>query len=72
MIALLGMLVIFGIAWAISVDRRRIPWRIVLIGTALQLVFAVLILKTPWGRAFFTASSDVATAFLDFADAGSR
>jgi concentrative nucleoside transporter, CNT family len=72
MIALLGMLVILGIAWAISVDRRRIPWRIVLIGTALQLLFAVLILKTPWGRAFFTASSDVATAFLDFADAGSR
>jgi CNT family concentrative nucleoside transporter len=72
MIALLGMLVILGIAWAISVDRRHFPWRIVLLGTALQLVFAVLILKTPWGRAFFTASSDAATAFLDFADAGSR
>jgi CNT family concentrative nucleoside transporter len=72
MIALLGMLVILGIAWAISVDRRNVPWRIVLIGTALQVVFALLILKTPWGRSFFAASSDAATAFLDFADAGSR
>jgi CNT family concentrative nucleoside transporter len=72
MIALLGMVVMLGIAWAISVDRRHFPWRIALLGTALQLVFAVLILKTPWGRAFFTASSDAVTAFLDFADAGSR
>ena len=72
MIALLGMVVMLGIAWAISVDRRHFPWRIALLGTALQVVFAVLILKTPWGRAFFTASSDAVTAFLDFADAGSR
>ena len=72
MIALLGQLVILGIAWALSIDRRRFPWRTVITGTALQFVFALLILKTPWGRAFFIASSDAVTRFLDFADAGSK
>jgi nucleoside permease NupC len=34
------------IAWAFSTDRRRINWRTVAWGTGLQLVFALLILKT--------------------------
>ena len=53
MIAILGMAVMLGIAWALSTHRRLVPWRTVIVGTGLQLVFAVLILKTTSGRAFF-------------------
>ena len=36
MIALLGMVVMLLIAWSLSSNRRVIPWRTVLTGTALQ------------------------------------
>jgi hypothetical protein len=48
-----GLLVLILIAWAFSTDRRRICWRTVAWGTGLQLVFALLILKTQPGEAFF-------------------
>jgi CNT family concentrative nucleoside transporter len=72
MIAIVGMFTMLFLAWAISVDRRNIPWRTVVTGTLFQLVFAVLILKTPWGRQFFLLASEYVTAFLDFSDAGSE
>jgi CNT family concentrative nucleoside transporter len=71
-IGLLGLVVILGIAWALSTNRRLVPWRTVLVGTAMQVAFALLILKTAPGRAFFLWASRVVTRFLDFADAGSR
>lgn len=72
MIALVGLVVILAIAWLLSTNRRLVPWRTVLVGTGMQLVFAVLILKTAPGRAFFLWASHAVTTFLDFADAGSR
>ena len=55
-----------------SSDRKRINWRLVVLGSAAQLVFALLILKTPWGRATFDRFGLVVTGFLDIADEGSR
>jgi CNT family concentrative nucleoside transporter len=72
LVGVLGLFVIPGIAWALSTDRRRIPWRTVIAGTAFQIVFALLILKTPWGRSFFEYARIYVTAFLNFADAGSE
>jgi CNT family concentrative nucleoside transporter len=66
-----GLIVILAIAWALSTDRRRINWRVVVVGTALQLLFAVLILRTSAGRAVFDAVGDAVTGFLDLADRGS-
>jgi CNT family concentrative nucleoside transporter len=71
-ISFLGLVVMLLIAWALSNNRRIIPWRTVIMGTALQLIFAVIILKTPPGKAFFIWLSDVVTKFLDFSDAGAR
>ncbi len=69
-VSLLGMVVLLLIAWSLSNNRRRIPWRTVIMGTLLQLLFAVIILKTPPGRAFFVWLSDKVTALLNFSDAG--
>ena len=38
-------------------------------GTLLQLVFAVIILRTPPGRAFFSGLTNAVTKLLDFSDA---
>lgn len=71
-ISVLGMAVMLGIAWALSNNRRAIRWRTVFLGTLFQVAFALLILKTPWGRLFFLQASEAVTAFLDYTDAGSR
>lgn len=72
MIALLGLVAILALAWALSTNRRVVPWRTIFVGTGLQLAFALLILETAPGRAFFLGASRAAGAFLEFADAGSR
>jgi len=72
LVSVFGMLVMLAIAWALSNNRKKIPWRTVIMGTVLQIAFAVLILKTPGGRAFFQGASDLVTGFLDFSDAGAR
>jgi len=69
-VSLLGMLVLLLIAWALSNNRRKVPWRAVITGTLLQLVFAVIILRTEWGRIFFAGLTDVVTKLLSFSDAG--
>ncbi len=70
LVAFFGLLVMLLIAWALSNNRRMIPWRTVVMGTLLQFVFAVLILKTAAGRAVFEVASNLVTGFLDFSDAG--
>ena len=44
---LLGIVVLVGIAWALSSDRKRFPWRIALVGIGLQLVVAGAFLSFP-------------------------
>lgn len=51
---LIGILVLLGIAFAMSDNRRRIPWRVVVWGLALQFGFAVIILRTDFGQPAFT------------------
>ena len=45
--AALGLLVLLVMSWAISEDRRRIHWRTVIAGVALQLAFAFLLIGVP-------------------------
>ncbi len=70
--AWLGLVLFMGLAWALSLERKHIPWRTVLTGIALQFTFALVILKTPGGKAFFLAASDAVKHFLDYTDAGAR
>lgn len=68
--SLLGYLVLLLLAWLMSSHKSRIPWRVVLQGTMLQFVLALVILKTPPGEALFTRIGVLFTALLDFVDAG--
>jgi CNT family concentrative nucleoside transporter len=69
-VSFLGLFAMLGIAWALSVDRRSIRWRPVAVGTALQILFALVILRTEPGRALFDGMGAVINKFLDFTDAG--
>ena len=43
--SVLGLVVLLGLAWLLSEDRRRVPWRTVLSGCALTYVLALVLLK---------------------------
>lgn len=46
-----GLLVIVGLAWAMSENRRAFPWRFVVTGLVLQIGLALLFLDVPPARA---------------------
>lgn len=68
---LLGLAAILGLAYLLSADRARIDRRVVLVGLALQLGFAFLVLNTPIGVVFQSASGAV-NAIIHYAEEGSR
>ena len=68
--SLLGVLVLLALAWLLSNNRRRVKWRPVAWGLGLQFVFAVLLLRTPWGQSFFAGARIVVARILGFTDAG--
>jgi CNT family concentrative nucleoside transporter len=67
---LLGLVVILAAAWLVSEHKRAIKLRILGWGLGLQFLFALLVLKTPFGRAFQAVGSGV-NAMLEFAERGS-
>ena len=67
---LLGLVTFIAIAWLMSSHKRQFPWRIVIGGVALQLAFALLILKTVPGQSFFAVLGQFFQAIIDSTDAG--
>src|SRR5262245_45853864 len=67
---LLGLAVILGVAYLMSTHRRAIKPRILAWGLGLQLLFALLVLKTPLSIGLESASR-VVEALFGFAKAGS-
>jgi CNT family concentrative nucleoside transporter len=66
-----GAVVILAIAVLCSTNRRAINWRTVAWGLTLQVVFALLVLKTSIGQRVFTTLGDAITKLLAFAGVGS-
>jgi concentrative nucleoside transporter, CNT family len=66
----LGLFVIMGIAWALSTNRRAVKLRIVLWGVGMQLLFAVIVLWTPPGRAVFDTAQAAVDRVIAFSDEG--
>jgi CNT family concentrative nucleoside transporter len=65
----IGLAFIIGLAWLWSTDRRRVDWRLVGGGLALQFVLAVLVLSPP-GQASFGAINDGVKGLLAFSNQG--
>ena len=69
---LFGLAVLVGIAWLFSAQKSAVDWRLVVTGIGLQLVFAVLVLLTPWGATLFGWLSEGFVALLGFTAQGSQ
>ena len=67
---LLGMLVIIGIAFIFSSNRRAINWQTVATGLAIQIVLAFGILEVPFVQAFFEYVGRAFVKVLEFTRAG--
>ena len=67
---LIGLACLVAIAWLISEDRRQVRWRVPLVGLALQLAIAALMLKLPQSRAVFAAMTDGVLALQAATEAG--
>lgn len=72
LIGVLGIAVMIGLAVLMSYDRKRINWRLVASGLALQVVFGLLVLKTTVGRNLFQTLGGWITALLGFQEQGAR
>lgn len=72
LISLLGLAAMVAMAWTISSQRRLFPWRTVLWGVGLQFIFAVLILKTPWGAALFDVTGRAVNKLIMFSNEGCK
>ncbi len=48
-----GLLALIALAWLLSEDRKRVPWRLVVIAVGLQFALGLLFLRTSFGDWFF-------------------
>lgn len=70
-ISFLGIFVLLGVAVAMSNNRKKINWKLVGIGTSMQLVFAIFIFYVPFGKDVFAGATTVVKKLLEFTNEGS-
>jgi concentrative nucleoside transporter, CNT family len=68
---LCGLILIMTIAYAISTNRRAIDRRTVAWGLSLQILFALIVLKTATGQRVFQTLGGLINRLLGFASVGS-
>lgn len=71
-IGIFGIIVLLGIAYLLSENKKKINWKLVATALGLQVAFALLILKVPAGKAFFEWISGGITSLLGFASEGTN
>ncbi|NOY22964.1 MAG: NupC/NupG family nucleoside CNT transporter [Acidobacteria bacterium] len=72
LVSLVGLIFMMLVAFAISENRKKISFRVIIGGLLLQFLFAVLILKTGPGQSAFHAVEMYAAKLLAFSQAGSE
>ena len=68
---IIGIIVLLGIAYLLSNNRKLINLNIIAWGLGLQISFAFIILKTPLGKTLFSYLNVIIIKLIGFADAGS-
>jgi CNT family concentrative nucleoside transporter len=69
---ILGLLVMMGLAYVFSANRRAIRIKTVAWGLGLQVVFAFFVLQSASGREIFRRAGDVVNRLLSYSFAGSE
>ncbi len=71
-IGLIGIALLIGLVYCFSADRRAVRWRQVVWGLSIQVVFAVLVLKTPGIKDGFQGLAGGVQWVMSFADRGAE
>ncbi len=66
----LGMLVLIFIAWIFSTNRKKISWRVVIIGLSVQALLAIGVLKVPFIQIMFEFVGNIFVKILNFSGEG--
>ena len=69
---LIGIIILLGIAYALSNNRKAINARTVIWGIGLQIFFALIILKIPFVKTQFSFIDELFKKLISFSDAGSN
>ncbi|PFA66340.1 NupC/NupG family nucleoside CNT transporter [Bacillus sp. AFS015802] len=67
---IMGIIVVMGIAFAFSKNKKRVNVRTVLGGLAIQLFFAFIVLKTSWGQGALKGLTEVVNAIINYSNEG--
>ncbi|MCP4500414.1 MAG: NupC/NupG family nucleoside CNT transporter [Deltaproteobacteria bacterium] len=70
MTGFVGIFFLLGIAFAMSRNRHAISLKLVSVGIGIQAFFALLVLKTDTGTAFFQGATDIINQLLGFTKYG--
>ncbi|WNS76670.1 nucleoside transporter C-terminal domain-containing protein [Bacillus sp. DTU_2020_1000418_1_SI_GHA_SEK_038] len=69
-IALFGLLVVLGLAYLLSTNRKDIKIKPIILMIVIQVLLAVLLLNTKFGFVLIKVFSDVFNTLLDYANSG--
>ncbi|KAK6496548.1 hypothetical protein TWF481_001549 [Arthrobotrys musiformis] len=69
-VSLFGLVVLIGVLWATSANRKAIQWHTVIVGMLIQFLVALFVLRTKVGYDIFDFVSYLARSLLHFAAAG--
>jgi len=69
---LIGVFGLLGICYLLSIDKKRINWRLVLMGIGLQLLLAIFMLKLPFIRSMFQVVVDFFVLVIGASETSSK
>ncbi len=72
LMSLVGLFAMIGVAYGLSTSRKDIKWKTIITGIVLQLVFGLIILKTPFGMSIFEGARAAFAGVLEYTSEGSR
>lgn len=69
---IIGLIVLVGFAYIFSINKKKIDWKLVMVGLSLQIIFGLLITKVPQVAYVFDKVSNAFVIFLSFSSNGAR
>ncbi len=69
---LIGIVSLLGICFLLSIDKKKIDWRLVIMGIGLQIVLALVMLKLPFVRSIFQWVVDFFVIVIGASEKSSR
>ncbi|MCH2409298.1 NupC/NupG family nucleoside CNT transporter [Myxococcota bacterium] len=70
LIPIFGLFAMICIAWIVSERRRAFPWRVVLWGISLKVLFGSLLLRTELGQLVFVGANKFVVKILGYSQSG--